>query len=80
MLRLAGGVLLQAGAHHFVKALCKLGEHSPDTAASDRQGLVSQKEPERGQDMAVDGLRFPGINSGHKHCQVRETNRLTAVM
>ena len=80
MLRLAGCVLLQPGAHHLVDALCKLGDHSPDIAASDRQDPVSQEEPERRQGIALDSLGFPRINRCHKHCRAREISFLTTLM
>lgn len=80
MRRLAGGMLLQPGAHHVVDAVCELGSHRRDIAVSDRQDSISQEEPERGQDIALDSLGFPGINRSYKHCQVRETSILTTWM
>lgn len=77
MRRLAGGMLLQPGAHHVVDAVCELGSHRHDIAVSDRQDSISEEEPERGQDIALDSLGFPGINRSYKHCQVRETSILT---
>lgn len=79
--RLAGSMLLEAGAHLLVEALGKLGDRSPDIAASPGQdtvsGHVAQEEPEHRQDVALDHVGFPGINRCHKHCQARETNFLT---
>lgn len=75
--RLGGGMLLQPEAHHLVEALCKLGNHSLHVAASDRQDVFSQEEPEHGQDVALDGVGFTGINRWHEHCRVRETTFLT---
>lgn len=78
--KLLGGILLQPGAHHLVEGICKLGDHSPDFAASVRQDPVFQEEPERGQGIALDSWGFLRINRFHKHCQTRETSFLKTLV
>lgn len=82
--RLAGSELREAGAHLLVEALGKLGDRSPDIAASPGQDTISdhvaQEEPEHGQGVAFDHVGFPGINRCHKHCQARETSFLTTLV
>lgn len=80
MWRLAGSTLLQLGAHHLVEGRGKLGDHSADIGASDRQRLVPQEGPEHGQGAVLDDFRAPGINPLHKHCRERDTSFLTTTL